>query len=443
MVGTSVPRLPGLLYTEALMRLPGAPWALAAMVSLVLHGTVVVGAWRIEGLLAGPTLPAPPWLIADWITDPAAARPTGPAPFARDRIDGGSTVRPAPAGDAEELREAPATPVAEAPALTTVEPAEPESVAATPPPAGTVALIVPEALPAPDPAAAEAPSPPAADLSPAEAPPPPADPVVARAPSAPASDLAGAAEPAPPAAEPAVTSAAPVPRGDGADTEGAADATAAATPAPAVLPPPPALADLGRVREVTEAAVIASRAEAEPFVGRRDIFEFLLDHLEFATHVTRALRVARYKIWQTAEGLFLDDGWGALVQFSVLRATTGMRVIYARGEYQQTVLPSIQGEAVIMIEYEFRPAADGRDVVSAAVTNYVKFESAFMTLLARLANAAVTRKAETEARRLVRVFARVSRAVDENPAALFAALEDRPDVPRRELDAFRRLVFAR
>jgi hypothetical protein len=201
--------------------------------------------------------------------------------------------------------------------------------------------------------------------------------------------------------------------------------------------------DFARLRDVTEAAVIASRAEGEPFVGRRAVFEFLLDHLEFATHVTRAVRVARYKVWQTAEGLFLDDGWGALLRFSVVQATSGTRIIYARGEYQQTILPNIHGEAVVMIEYDFRPAPDGRDVVSAAVTNYVKFDSRLMSMLARVANTTVTRKAETEAKRLVRVFARISRAVDEDPAAVLAALDGRPDVPRRELEAFRRLISAR
>ena len=365
--------------------LPARPWALAAVTSLALHGALLTGAWRIDGLLVGYTLPARELLVADWLIETAAAPPVQTTTVVRSPASRVPTVQ------AERPPEIPAQPPA------------PDLAPAAPLAAESVALITPEPLaPSPDPAPTAVP-----------APLPPIDDGTA----------------APPVA--------------GGVTETAkAGGPRAPEPAP-VVSSPLSSRDLARLRDVTEAAAVASRAEGEPFVGRRDIFEFLLDHLEFATHVTRALRVARYKVWQTAEGLFLDDGWGALLRFSVVKAASGTRIIYARGEYQQTLLPSIQGEAVVMIEYDFRPTHDGRDLVSAAVTNYVKFDSAVMTMLARVAGATVTKKAETEAKRLVRVFARISRAVDEDPAAVLAAVESRPDVPRGDLEAFRRLVFPR
>lgn len=197
---------------------------------------------------------------------------------------------------------------------------------------------------------------------------------------------------------------------------------------------------LARLQEVTADATVAARARAEPFIGRRDVFEFLLDNLEFATHVTRALRVARYRVWRTPEGLVLDDGWGALLNVSVVQATSGTRVIYARGKYRQTLLPDIHGEAVMMIEYDMAPTDGGRDMVSAAVTSYVKVDNGFMKFLMKLASAAATDKAETESRRLVRTFARVSRAIDEDPAKVFDEVQRRPDVPRAELEEFRKLL---
>ena len=101
-------------------------------------------------------------------------------------------------------------------------------------------------------------------------------------------------------------------------------------------------AERARLLELARSASVAANAQAEPFVARREVFEFLLDHPEFATHVTRALRLARYRIWRDAEGLWLDDGWGAVGRFRVVHAADGTRVMYARGRYQPRILPSIQ-----------------------------------------------------------------------------------------------------
>ena len=37
----------------------------------------------------------------------------------------------------------------------------------------------------------------------------------------------------------------------------------------------------------------------------------------------------------------------------------GVRVIYAKGEYQQTILPNIRGQAVVTIDWKTTPAPDG------------------------------------------------------------------------------------
>jgi len=43
----------------------------------------------------------------------------------------------------------------------------------------------------------------------------------------------------------------------------------------------------------------------------------------------------------------------------------------------------------------------------------------------------------------VKLFAKVSRAVEEDPAGVYAKLRDRPDVPRAELEEFRALLALR
>ena len=198
-----------------------------------------------------------------------------------------------------------------------------------------------------------------------------------------------------------------------------------------------------RFDRLAEAAAVATRVDTEPFLTRRDIFDYLLDHPDFATHVTRTLRLARYRIWRTPEGMFLDDGWGATGHFSVVHADASRRVMYARGAYRQAVLPAINGEAVVMIEYEATPAGDGRDRVRATVSGFVKLDSSALSLAIKIAAPIAQRKADLEARRLMRTFARASRLIDGNPADVYERLRQRPDVPARELEEFGRLLHRR
>ena len=216
-------------------------------------------------------------------------------------------------------------------------------------------------------------------------------------------------------------------------------ASAAALPS---LPPNLPAPERARLERVADEASVATRVATEPFVTRREVFEYLLDHPEFATHVTRTLRLGRYRIWRTPGGLFLDDGWGATGHFSVVHATAGARVVYARGTFRQTALPTVHGEAVVIIEYDVTPAA-GRDLVHATVSGFVKLDSSFFALATKIGGVIVQKKADLEARRLMRVFARVSRAIEDDPSGVYERLRQRPDVPRREMEEFGRLLNLR
>lgn len=210
----------------------------------------------------------------------------------------------------------------------------------------------------------------------------------------------------------------------------------AAPALPSEMPP----ATRQRLAPITERASVATRVDGPSFQARRDIFEYLLDHPDFATHLMRTVRAARYHIWPIPGGFGLDDGWGTIGTFEVVYVAPGIRVLHAKGEYQQRVLPSIHGEAIITISYATTPTADGKSTIAAAVGSYVKLDSKILRTAGRLASALAQAKAEKEGTRLVKTFARATRAIEENPAAVWDALRQRPDVPRRELEEFRRLL---
>src|SRR3989442_192483 len=117
---------------------------------------------------------------------------------------------------------------------------------------------------------------------------------------------------------------------------------------------------------------------------------------------------------------------------------TGVR--HACGGYPTWLLPPIRGQAVVVIEYGVQPAADGKSLISAAVTGFVKLENPLVEMASRLLSRTATAKAEREARQLVKVFARTTRAIEHDPAGVHELLRLRPDVSRPELEAFRRLL---
>jgi hypothetical protein len=219
---------------------------------------------------------------------------------------------------------------------------------------------------------------------------------------------------------------------------GAAAATGAGGPPalPAELPE----SARTRVQPVTDNPSLAVRIDGEPFVARRAVFEYLLDYPDFATHVTRTLKLARYRIWRTPDGLGIDDGWGTVGTFELVHAGDGLRLMYAQGVYQHTILPDIRGQAVVLIDYGTQPAGDGRSTIRTAVTGFVRLDSRILNLASKLATSVATAKGEKEARRLVKLFARTTRAIETDPAGVYDKVRRSPDVPSRELEGFRRLL---
>ncbi|MGH7310487.1 MAG: hypothetical protein ACREK6_17515, partial [Candidatus Rokuibacteriota bacterium] len=96
-----------------------------------------------------------------------------------------------------------------------------------------------------------------------------------------------------------------------------------------------------------------------------------------------------------------------------------------------------------MIEYRTSPAPGGRVLVQSAVAGFVRLDSRVLAFGFRALQAAARRKADLEARRLMKKFARVSHALDESPESVLERLRQQPGVPERELEEFTRLLSGR
>jgi hypothetical protein len=240
----------------------------------------------------------------------------------------------------------------------------------------------------------------------------------------------------------------PVPRCVGFATAGAGlllvlAGSALATWPTAALPQDLPDQERARLQQVTEHASVTAQSNGEAFLVRGDVFEYLLDHPDFATHVIRALEIGRYRIWREPDGLWLDDDAGALVQFHTAYAAHGSRVFYLRGRYQPSVLPTIRGRVVVVLAYRVEPAPSGKSLITPSMTSFVRIDNGLVEALARLFKGVVAPRAAKVTSRIVVDIAKTSIAIDQDPIRVDEALRRRPDVPSRELGEFRRLLARR
>ena len=203
------------------------------------------------------------------------------------------------------------------------------------------------------------------------------------------------------------------------------------------LPPGVPSADLARIEKVLANATVSTRVEIAPYPLRLDVFDYLLDHPEFATQVTRALKLARYRIWRTADGLNLDEGWGVTGLITPFYGDAGLRVIYARGRYEQSVLPDIRGQAVILLRYANGPDPNGRPALATSMEVFAQLDSA---MVATFAGSIAKSKATSEGLHVLKVFSRLATHLERRADEVLAELGRRPEISRPELDGLRRVL---
>ena len=196
-------------------------------------------------------------------------------------------------------------------------------------------------------------------------------------------------------------------------------------------------ADRARIEGVLANATVSTRVEIAPYPLDLDVFEYLLAHPAFATQVTRALRLARYRIWHTADGLNLDEGWGVTGLITPFYGESGLRVVYARGRYAQRLLPDIRGQAVILLRYADGPGPNGRRALATSIEVFAELDSA---LVATFAGSIAKSKATSEGLYVLKVFSRLSGHLESRADEVLSELARRPEVSRAELDGFRKVL---
>ena len=194
-------------------------------------------------------------------------------------------------------------------------------------------------------------------------------------------------------------------------------------------------------------SLFAQRVDGIRFASREPVYRFLLDHPDFAASVARALRLGRYRVTPAGDGYDGDDGRGARGHIRVLFADDHRRLYHLAGRYEHGLVPAIEGQVLLLLEFHHAADDAGGTVVDQSLTGHVRIDTPLVGALAQalgvLSRPVVERTVEGKVRRFFRTVARVSRWAYEEPEQLAAALEAHPEIePGPTVAAFRALLLA-
>jgi len=196
-----------------------------------------------------------------------------------------------------------------------------------------------------------------------------------------------------------------------------------------------------QMRMVIEHSTLQKSVERFRFRSQPAIFEFLLDHPDFAAAVARELRLARYRITPRSDGTYdAVDMQGIHGSFRPLYTAHGERVYSGVGSYQPSFFPSFSGHAVVRLRYQHRFDPEGLPFVENRAEVYVRLDNRVAAFFARLLMPFLHGVVDHKVNQALTVAKRVSEQIAMNPMHVYYRLRQSLVLDRATLESFRQLL---
>lgn len=192
------------------------------------------------------------------------------------------------------------------------------------------------------------------------------------------------------------------------------------------------------LKEVVEGSTLHREMSGIRLKGREAVFEYLLDHPDFAATLARAAGVLKYTVERQGEGEYwADDQKGITGRLALLHGEVGRRIFYAEGTYEKGIL-RIPGRMAMVMTYGEREDQEGSPYVEGTLSGYIKLDSLLFDPMARLLRPLVAGVME---KRVTRFFQKADRLLEilyRDPEPLMERLP--PEAWRAEVEALRALL---
>jgi hypothetical protein len=197
----------------------------------------------------------------------------------------------------------------------------------------------------------------------------------------------------------------------------------------------------GLVRDVVTQPLVARRVNGITYKSRPEIFQYLLDHPDFAATMARAINVGRYRVIPVPGGYEADDGRGVRGLFRPVYADAQRRVFYLAGRYDPPLFPAMTGRAVLVLDALHAASPDGGGRAEVTVVGFLKVDAVLARIVASVFRSFTQAAVDRKVRRFFRHVEKVSVRAHDDPAGLAQAIQGHPDLPPERVAEFRRLLL--
>ena len=196
-----------------------------------------------------------------------------------------------------------------------------------------------------------------------------------------------------------------------------------------------------RLRDVTDHAIFFRDVLGTTIRGQRAIFDFFVEHPDFAATAGRILGIVKYRVVKQREGLYWgDDAHGATGTFELLHAEQGKRIYLAKGTFEKRFLPIIHGRIVLVLVSQHIPDQIGESHVITDVRGYLRIDNRFLASLARIARPVVGPVVDKKVLRTFIAASKLTERVSHDPAGLYRTLAASRQIGKAELQEFRKVL---
>jgi hypothetical protein len=216
--------------------------------------------------------------------------------------------------------------------------------------------------------------------------------------------------------------------------QGAADAGAQTPAGPGEGPPRASVVDLRgtvnrvsleqvtpplreRVRLVLEQPTLYAQGPAEIFLGRLELYEWLLDHPDRAARAWQRLGARCMDITDRGDGTFgWNDGQGSDIRWQTAQRGSRQRVWYAEGSLKPApFLAAVPIHAVVVLRYGEAPDGGKRPLLRHQADIFFQTDSKTAALVARMLGPSAPRLAEQCLTQLQTFFAALTWYAEHYP----------------------------
>ena len=197
----------------------------------------------------------------------------------------------------------------------------------------------------------------------------------------------------------------------------------------------------GLVRDVVTRPLVARRVNGISYKSRPEVFQYLLDHPDFAANMSRAIKVGKYRVTPVSGGYEANDGRGVHGFLKPVYADAQRRVFYLAGRYDPPLFPSMAGRAVLVVDAVHVAGPDGTNRAMVTVIGFLKVDSLLVRIVAKILRDFTQTAVDRKVQRFFRHVEKVSVRAAEDPAGLAQEIQRHPELPGGQVAEFNRLLL--